>query len=175
LTTALSETQKKKEYGRQQIEEESKEMCLKKILVPIDGSSYSMRAIKFAIEVAKLQNAQILCVHVISKLPHGYGYAVPAIAGPIIEQYFENIKNQSQSWFNQIIKMAEDSGINNVKTDILVNVLSITDAIINYATDNSVDLIVIGTKGNTDIDRFLVGSIANNVVKHAHCPVIVVR
>ena len=63
----------------------------------------------------------------------------------------------------------------NLKTDILVNVLSITDAIINYAIDNSIDLIVIGAIGRTDIDRFLLGSVANNVVKHAYCPVIVVR
>ncbi len=100
---------------------------------------------------------------------------MPAIAGPAVEVFFENMRNQSQVWFNQIIKMAENDGISNLKTDILVNVLSITDAIINYAIDNSIDLIVIGATGRTGIDRFLLGSVANNIIKHANCPVFVVR
>ena len=106
----------------------------------------------------------------IAKLPYGY-----ECVGFAIEECFEDIKNQSQLWFNQVIKMAEDNGIKNIKTDILVNVLSISDALIYYANNNSIDLIVIGTRGSTGIERFLLGSVANSVVKHAHCPVLVVR
>jgi nucleotide-binding universal stress UspA family protein len=156
-------------------EKKEEEIHIKKILVPIDGSGNSLRSARYAIEVAKLQKAQIICIHVIAKLPYDYVHEGPAIAGPAVEVFFENMKNQSQVWFNQIIKMAENDGISNIKTDILVNVLSITDAIINYAIDNSIDLIVIGATGRTGIDRFLLGSVANNIVKHAYCPVIVVR
>jgi nucleotide-binding universal stress UspA family protein len=128
-----------------------------------------MKAAKYAIEVAKLQKAQIACIYVIAKLSYGYEYY-----GSLFEEYFEDIKNQSRSWFNQINKMAENAGLN-IETDILINVLSITDAIISYASNNSIDLIVIGTKGRTGIDRFLLGSVASGVVKHAHCPVFIVR
>ncbi len=165
MESSLSESGEKKEENKKK-----EDIQIKKILVPIDGSSYSMKAAKYAIEVAKLQSAQILCIHIVAKLPYGYGYA-----GSSIEKYFEDIKNQSLSWFNQIIKMGEDSGIKDIKTHILINALSIADAIINYAKDNSMDLIVIGTRGSTGLERFMLGSIANGVTKYAHCPVFLVR
>ena len=65
--------------------------------------------------------------------------------------------------------MAQNDGLKNIQTDILINVLSITDAIISYASNNSTDLIVMGIKGRTGIDRFLLGSVASGVVKHSHC------
>jgi nucleotide-binding universal stress UspA family protein len=165
LTLSLSESQKNEERVQK-----VGDIQLKKILVPIDGSSYSMKAAKYAIEVAKLQKAQIVCIYVIAKLSYGYEYA-----GSLFDEHIEDIKNQSQSWFNQVNKMGENAGLKNIETDILINVLSITDAIISYASNNSIDLIVIGTKGRTGIDRFLLGSVASGVVKHAHCPVFIVR
>ena len=48
--------------------------------------------------------------------------------------------------------MAKDNEVNNTKTDILDNVLSITDKIVNYTIQNPFDLIVIGTQGNTSKD-----------------------
>jgi nucleotide-binding universal stress UspA family protein len=61
-----------------------------------------------------------------------------------------------------------------VKTDIFTDARSITDAIVNYASDKSIDLVVIGTKGRTGLRRFLLGSIACGVVQNAHCPAVVV-
>jgi nucleotide-binding universal stress UspA family protein len=103
-------------------------------------------------------------------LSYGYEYA-----GALFDECFEDITNQSQSWFNQINKITENAGLKNIKTDILINVLSITEAIISYASNNSIDLIVIVTKGRTNIDRFLLGSVASGVVNHAPCPVFIVR
>jgi nucleotide-binding universal stress UspA family protein len=152
-------------------EEQKEKVPIKRILVPIDGSSYSVKAAKYAIEVARLQKAQVLCIHVIASLPYGYGAAV----GSAIEQYFEDVTNQAQSWFNKVIEMAKNEGINDVKTDIFMDVKSITDAIIDYASNKNIDLIVIGTKGRTGLKRFLLGSVASGVVQHAHCPVLLVR
>lgn len=165
MASTLSESIEKKEDR-----EERDEVIIKRILVPIDGSNYSNRASKYAIEVSRLQKAQILCIHVISKLPYGYEYS-----GSATEQYFQDAMSQAQIWFKEIIHMAENKGIRDIKTDIFTDVLSITDAIINYALDNSIDLIVIGTKGKTGIERFLLGSVANGVIQHANCPVLLVR
>jgi nucleotide-binding universal stress UspA family protein len=151
--------------------QEQKEVSIKRILVPIDGSNCSMRAAKYAIEVARFQKAQILCIHVIASLPYGYG----ADVGSAIEQYFEDVTNQARSWFNKVIEIAKNEGINDVKTDIFMDVKSVTDAIIDYASNENIDLIVIGTKGRTGLQRFLLGSVANGVVQHAHCPVMLVR
>lgn len=156
-------------------ESEKEKIKIKKILVPIDGSSYSMRAAKYAIELSKLQNAQILVIHVISMLPSDYEYVIPAIAGPSVQTYFEEVKNHAQLWFNPIITIAKKEGIDDIKTDVFMAVKSVPEAIINYATNNSVDLIVIGTKGRTGLSKFVMGSVAYSVQQHAHCPVLLVR
>jgi nucleotide-binding universal stress UspA family protein len=52
---------------------------------------------------------------------------------------------------------------------------SVINSILDYAVSREIDLIVIGTKGRTGLKRFLMGSVANGVVQHAHCPVLLVR
>ena len=52
---------------------------IKKILVPIDGSDYSFNAAKYAIRLAKDENAQLYCIHVIGSVPYGYGSSPYAI------------------------------------------------------------------------------------------------
>jgi nucleotide-binding universal stress UspA family protein len=150
--------------------QEQEKVQIKRILVPIDGSEYSMRAAKYAIELAKLQKAQIICIHVITSQPYGY-----AFSGPCIDQYMEDINNQYKSWFKKVIQMAENEGIKNIKTEVFTDVRSTTDALINYASSNSIDLIVVGTRGRTGLQRVIIGSVASGIVRHAHCPVVLVR
>jgi nucleotide-binding universal stress UspA family protein len=52
---------------------------------------------------------------------------------------------------------------------------SVIGFIIDYATTNNIDLIVIGTRGRTGLKRFFMGSVANGVVQHVHCSVLLVR
>jgi nucleotide-binding universal stress UspA family protein len=150
-------------------ENEKEEVKIKRILVPIDGSNCSVRAAKYAIEVATLQKAQIFCIHVIASLPYGYG-----VAGCAIDEYFEDAEKQAQSWFNSIIEMAKKN-INDVKADIFTDAKSITGAIIDYASSKSIDLVIIGNKRRTGLKRLLLGSLAHGIVQHAHCPVLLVR
>ncbi len=156
----MAESSEKKDEG----------ISVKRILVPIDGSDYSMRAAKYAIEIAKLQNAEIFCIHIIQKLPYNY-----ESVGSAIEQYIENIKIQARSWFNKITEMAKIEGIRSITTEIFIDVRSITDSIINYASDKSIDIIILGTKGRTGLQRVLLGSVANGVLHHSHCAVLIVR
>jgi len=105
------------------------EIQIKKILVPLDGSNCSFRAAKYAIEVARLQKAQIYCIHVINKIP--YGYSLP---GSSLEEYFENAKNQAQCWFTQVINIGKreaadkNNNLLDIKTDILRGLDSVADA-----------------------------------------------
>jgi len=164
LTTELSDAAQAKN------ENEKEEVKIKRILVPIDGSNCSVRAAKYAIEVATLQKAQIFCIHVIASLPYEYG-----VAGCAIDGYFEDAEKQAQSWFNSIVEMAKKKNINDVKADIFTDAKSITGAIIDYASSKSIDLVIIGTKGRTGLKRLLLGSVAHGIVQHAHCPVLLVR
>ena len=168
----FTELKTKKDQRKASSDEDKVE--IKRILVPLDGSNCSIRAAKYAIEAARLQNAQVYCIHAITTIP--YGYSLP---GSSVDQYFESAKDQARSWFDKVIDIAKkgdkDSSVVDIMTDIFTDVTSVTDAIVNYATKKNIDLIVIGTKGRTGLKRFLLGSVAQGVLQHAHCPVLLVR
>jgi nucleotide-binding universal stress UspA family protein len=143
---------------------------IRKILIPIDGSEYSLDAAKYAIKIAKDEKAQFFCIHVITPQIL-YGYAAAATDG----QYYEDIKDKVESWFDKVKDMAKAEDIADVKTEIFIDVKSVIESVIDYASRRNIDLIVIGTRGRTGLKRFLMGSVANGVVQHAHCPVLLVR
>ena|SRR6266487_5453130 len=141
------------------------EIQIRKILLPMDDSGFSLNAAKYATKFAKYENAQLICIHVIASIPHLYPPP----------EYRENIEKKVESWFNVVKDFAKTQDIASVKTDILMDVNSVIGSIIDYAANENVDLIVIGTKGRTGLKRFFLGSVANGVAQHAHCPVLLVR
>jgi nucleotide-binding universal stress UspA family protein len=154
-------------------DDERKEIEIKNILVPIDGSEYSLKAAQYATRIARIEKAQLFCIHVVTpRMP--YGYATPA-ASSTKSRYYDDIKNKVESWFDNVRNIAKDEGIFDIKTEIFIDVKSIIESIIEYATRKNIDLIVIGTRGRTGLKRFFMGSVANGVVQHAHCSVLLVR
>ena len=150
---------------------EVEEIPLKTILVPLDGSDLSFQAAKYAVKIAKMANANIICVHAVVNLPYG-GYAS---AGVAINQYFDDMKKQAQEWYGKVNDMAEKAGVKVTAADTIFDVVSVANAIISYAETNRADLIIMGTKGRTGIKKFVLGSVASGVLSHAPCPVLVVR
>lgn len=145
---------------------------IRKVLVPIDGSEHSIKAAKYATRIAKVDNAELFCIHVITPgIP--YGYATPAAS--TVHQYDEEIKDKINSWFDEVRNIAKNECIPDVKTDIFVDVKSVIDSILDYATTKEIDLIVVGTKGRTGLKRLLMGSIAIGILHHAQCPVLLVK
>lgn len=143
---------------------------IERILVPIDGSSYSIKAAKYAVEIAKNQKAQLFCIYVLDRLPYGL-----EACGSGIEECLKFLEGQARSWFNKIESIAKSEGVRTAEFEIIKDFRSIIDSIINYSTTNAIDLIVIGTRGRTGLQRLLLGSIANGVSQHAHCSVLLVR
>jgi nucleotide-binding universal stress UspA family protein len=137
---------------------------IRKILVPIDSSEFSLNSAKYATKLAKDVNAQLIFIHVIESIP--YWYAPP--------EYREDVKKKVELWFNVIKDIAKTFAILDIKTEIFMDVNSVTESIIDYATTENIDLIVLGTRGRTGLKKFLMGSVANDVVRHAHCPVLLV-
>jgi nucleotide-binding universal stress UspA family protein len=90
-------------------------------------------------------------------------------------EYQQDIKEKAESWFIKVKDIAKTLHISEVKTEIFMDVNSVADTIIDFAKKETIDLIVIGTKGRTGLKRFLMGSVANGVIQHAHCPVLLVR
>jgi nucleotide-binding universal stress UspA family protein len=148
----------------------SEDISIKKILVPLDGSDPSFRAARYALKIAKMANADVICVHAILNLPYS-GYATAGLATP---EYVEELKKTAENWYDEVRRTAEKAGVR-VHGDTIFDVVSATDSIINYAEKNNADLIIMGTKGRTGLKKYLLGSVATGVVTHARCPVLVVR
>jgi nucleotide-binding universal stress UspA family protein len=142
----------------------------------IDRSGYKERIINYTISLAKPLGAEIIAIHVIDK-----STIVPAtdaygnyIGGDQIQATEDELRKQA----NEILSEAKLLGDKEeVKVDkaIIVAHSSCAAAIIDYAKKNNVDLIVVGTKGMTGLKHFLLGSVANNIISHAHCPVLAVK
>jgi nucleotide-binding universal stress UspA family protein len=147
--------------------EDRSEVRIRKILVPVDGSEYSLNAAKYAIKIAKYENAQLFCIHIITaRIPYGYSTSIPTT-----DKSHADIKDKVEYWFDKVRQIAKNEGLPDVKTDALVDVKSVSESILNYSASEDIDLIVIGTQGRTGLKRFLMGSDANAVIQHAHCPV----
>jgi nucleotide-binding universal stress UspA family protein len=154
----------------------NEDVSIKKMLVPIDGSDYSKKSTVYAIRLIKASEASekssITFLHAISVPCYVDDYG----GGVLLRQkYYEEAKQVSEKLIMESIQMAKDEGISHIYSDILYDVVSIPEAIVNYAAKINADLIVIGSSGVTGIKKFLLGSVASAVVSHAQCSVLVIK
>jgi len=63
----------------------------------------------------------------------------------------------------------------NFSSDVILSNKSVVAEIVDYAENNNIDLLVIGTRGRSGVRRLLLGSVASGVVTYAHCPVLVIK
>ena len=149
-------------------------------MVPVDGSKYSRDAAEYAVGIAKLTHAKVIVLHVVHLPTYAFSYSGSegvspvAIPTPLPVTLTEDEKKAAKKIVNDVKEMGETGGVK-METKIVERHPSVPDAIIQFAEENGVDLIVMGTKGKTAIKRFLLGSVTESVVHHAHCPVLVVR
>ena len=142
-------------------------MAYKKILIPTDSSELSIEASKKGIELAKLIGSEVHIIYVID--------IVPFIGLPtegLWESMKELLLEEGEDALNTIGDICEKEEVKYVKK-ILEG--SPANEIINYAEDNEIDLIVLGTTGKTGLDKLLLGSVAEKVSKKAHCSVLLVK
>jgi nucleotide-binding universal stress UspA family protein len=85
--------------------------------------------------------------------------------------------NESQRWADQIMDNAKVNGIKVISKILMVPTTSSSTpaAIVNYAEQNNIDLIVMGTRGRSGFKKMLLGSTALGVLTYAHCPVMIVK
>ncbi len=126
------------------ISSDEDKMALERILIPLDGSVWSFRAAaRYAIKIARMAKAAIVCVHAVLNLP----YVEYAYTGPLVRRYIEDSKSESQKWYDEVKAMADKAGVAILPSETLVNIPSAGDAIISYAEKNNIDLIIVSTKG----------------------------
>jgi nucleotide-binding universal stress UspA family protein len=134
---------------------------LKKILVPVDFSDCSDKALEYAIPLAKQFDAELTLLHVLqpcTPVPEMYPMPVGSLA-------------QSKSDLEALREMVGDS----VACKTLVRSGNPHAQIVSAAKELDIDLIVLSTHGHTGVTRAILGSTTEQVVRRASCPVLVVR
>ena len=143
------------------------------ILVPLDGSEHSIKAVEYAGRMAKGFNSKLIALYI---LPSSIRYNLPSNKenSEINSQFNQIIQRsyiEAQNWLKDITKKIDIE----IVTEVIIAKESIVSEIIEFAEQRSVDLIIMGTRGRTGFKKLLLGSVASGVVTYSHCPVLVIR
>ena len=141
-----------------------------RILHPTDFSECATNAEQHAVKLAQALGAELILIHVVVEAPR-YGESPFAAEDP------RAFYDAQRAWAARTLEgrtrsIAETTG---VKTRPLVCTGAPAPAIVDVAAREAVNLVVIGTHGRGNLDRLLVGSIADRVVRTAPCPVMTVK
>jgi nucleotide-binding universal stress UspA family protein len=134
-----------------------------RLIVPVDGSEIANKAARKALALAQSADIPVVALHVISFDLSIYDY-------PVELQLIDLLQKEGHSILDEIVTLGEKMGITVSKK--LVEGHPAEEIIKEAKVD---DLIVMGSKGRTGLDRLLLGSVAENVTRHASCPVMIVK
>ena len=143
---------------------------IQSILVPIDGSDNSDRALEFAIEIGKRFEADIEILHVAS-MPVDVLHTTP---DEIEEEHFSRIVGNKQDMLKEALRHASSLAPHlNVTVKLLKG--NIANQILAEADEGNFDLIVMGSRGLGNIQELLLGSISRIIINRANVPVTIVK
>ena len=135
------------------------------ILLPVDGSDHAMRAAEYAIDLVRLMKGRILLLHCHRSFPK-------IIGEPYLQAIISRTLEDAQECLRPYSTCLRRAG---VTFDERVMEGPAGDAIVQVATVENYDLIVMGTRGRSDLEGLLLGSVTHRVLQTAPCPVLVVR
>ncbi len=143
----------------------------KKILIATDGSEYIKKAVTYAIELAKLSTAELHAVYVMD-IRTDYGpksYLSTDISTEALEDF---LRHEGEKAIKYIEEQAGEEGLRVEKWIIKGHP---AEEILKLADEQSVDMIVMGTLGRSGIEKFVLGSVADKVIRNSRIPVMTVR
>ncbi len=140
---------------------------IKRILVPIDFSDCSKKALQYALPLAQEHRAALTLLYVVSPAYGGTEFGAL--------NYLELEATMQESGAKQLAKLVAAEGRSDLAMDTLVRVGSPALEILAVAKSLPADLIVISTHGRTGLKHVFLGSVTEQVVQRAPCPVFVVR
>jgi nucleotide-binding universal stress UspA family protein len=131
-----------------------------KILIPTDFSEYSNMALRQAFDIAKQYKAKVYVLHVV----HG-------------ESYYEDVEKQMIEGARKKLQEEIDKFPQAKELEVFTEVVSgnTSEAILTEERSKGIDLIVIASLGRSGIAKYLIGSVARNVLKGAKCPVLLTK
>lgn len=139
----------------------------KKVIVAVDGSEDSDKAFKKAIDIVKRNDATLILTHVVDTRT----YATIAEYDKVI---VSRAKEYAQELLDEYEKIAKEANITNLKVIMREGrpKVVITKEV---APEEDADLIILGATGLNAVERFLIGSVSENIIRHATCDVLIAR
>jgi nucleotide-binding universal stress UspA family protein len=143
-----------------------------KILVPVDGSVYSLEAVKVALDFVKMKGAE---VSVISVIPYIGGMEEHEISPARRDRHVEAFGKVAEDAVKKACDVLTAEGIQCASSQSILAQSSVPDAILDFAEKGGIDLIVMGSRGMSPSARFKLGSVASQVAKYSPCSVHLVK
>ncbi|MGV2436314.1 MAG UNVERIFIED_CONTAM: universal stress protein [Anaerolineae bacterium] len=141
----------------------------KKIVVPIDGSGLSQRAIPHAVDIARANQSEIILLHVFRPPAREYANII-ALAGQ--ESQMDVVREQTKQYLIGLRTELRDEGIEcRVQ---MIEGASAAHLIVDYINGEEVDLVVMSTRGHTGLARMVFGSVANTVMQSVRVPCMLI-
>lgn len=138
-----------------------------KMLVPVDGSDHSLRALDHALFLAKAAGSKVTAIHVMEKPPTMY-----VESQKLLNDIMAKYKTESAKVLDRCKELAAQKG---VKIETVIADGDAATSITDYAKKEGCDIIVIGNRGLGRFKEMVVGSVSNKVLHHAKCSVLIVK
>jgi nucleotide-binding universal stress UspA family protein len=146
----------------------------KNILVPIDGSDHSLKALDYALEFANRFSSNIHIIIAYSLTAETFNLIQRVIPRPMADSYQRDVKERNEQILVEAVQHAQT-----VQPDLKITKSIVqgrpADKIVEIASTRNIDLIIMGSRGIGGIKGVLLGSVADRVADHAACPVMIVK
>ncbi|MCR4291342.1 MAG: universal stress protein [Candidatus Kuenenia sp.] len=138
------------------------------MLCPVDYSIYSEKALNYAIEIAGKYGSKLYLIHVLDARVHG-------VNEPVLYRFNIGDESTIKELKDRLLRCVQEDVRSKMPVEsIVVQGVPFVE-IVKAAREYAIDLIVMGTHGRTGISHAIMGSVAETVVRKAHCPVFTVR
>lgn len=147
---------------------------IKKIICPVDFSDLSDETLEIAIQLATQYNSEFHLIYVIPR-PNLYDWSLTGMSAVVLENWFEETKKEVDKKISNLVDLIKKD---NPKLTVSAEVSEYMDpaeGIIEAAKDQKADLIIMGSHGRKGFNRILMGSVAEGVLRHATCRVIIYK
>jgi len=152
-----------------------------KILVPLDGSEHSLKALEIAIQIAKKFDGKITLIHVYSVtirpviMPEPTTLTPPMIPAMTPAEVSKAVEATRKAGASILTDGEQKVKAKEVQVETTLREGHTVQEIVKTAKEGKFDLIVIGGRGISKIRELLLGSVTDGVIHHAPCPVLVIK
>lgn len=135
------------------------------IIAPVDLEEHTEKLIEYAAYIARKLSAKLTLVHVVAPFP---AIGDMELGTATIEEYTKNRVKHAADYLAKLAQPFPEAEMKILQGEIV-------DEIVDFAKEKETEIIVIGTHGTKGIEKLLLGSVAERVVKYAHCPTLVMN